>query len=120
MAYTKKTWIDDELITTSAMNNIENGIEAIENSIPKKISQLENDLGYVIKDNSIEHVIITEAEYEALTEEEKDRDDILYIITDAEPFVIDTNNFATKQEVMALIDRITELENIIQSLQNQN
>lgn len=28
MAYSKKTWVDDELITKNAMNNIESGIAA--------------------------------------------------------------------------------------------
>lgn len=47
MAYNKKTWISNEIISKNALNNIENGIEAVEQSIPKKISQLENDAGYI-------------------------------------------------------------------------
>ena len=33
MAYNKKTWIDGELITDDALNNIENGIQELENQI---------------------------------------------------------------------------------------
>jgi hypothetical protein len=47
MAYNKKIWGSDEVITKEALNNIENGIEAVEQSIPKKTSQLENDSGYI-------------------------------------------------------------------------
>lgn len=47
MAYNKKTWGSDEVITKEALNNIENGIEAVEQSIPKLVSQLVNDAGYI-------------------------------------------------------------------------
>ena len=47
MSYNKKTWINGEIIYTEALNNIENGIEAVEKNIPKKTSQLENDSGYI-------------------------------------------------------------------------
>ena len=33
MAYNKKTWIDGEVITEDALNNIENGIQELENQI---------------------------------------------------------------------------------------
>ena len=47
MAYNKKIWGSDEVITKEALNNIENGIEAVEQSIPKLVSQLDNDAGYI-------------------------------------------------------------------------
>jgi hypothetical protein len=47
MAYNKRVWGSDEVITKEALNNIENGIEAVEQSIPKKTSQLENDSGFI-------------------------------------------------------------------------
>lgn len=47
MAYNKRVWGSDEVITKEALNNIENGIEAVEQSIPKKTSQLVNDSGYI-------------------------------------------------------------------------
>lgn len=47
MAYNKKIWGSDEVITKEALNNIENGIEAVEQSIPKLVSQLTNDAGYI-------------------------------------------------------------------------
>lgn len=34
MAYQKKTWVDDEVITKEALNNIETGIENVEKAIP--------------------------------------------------------------------------------------
>mgnify|MGYP000022681689 FL=1 len=34
MAYSKKTWVDDEVITKEALNNIETGIENTEKAIP--------------------------------------------------------------------------------------
>lgn len=34
MAYAKKTWVDDEIITKDALNNIENGIGTVEASVP--------------------------------------------------------------------------------------
>lgn len=47
MAYNKRVWGSDEVITKEALNNIENGIEAVEQSIPKLVSQLTNDAGYI-------------------------------------------------------------------------
>lgn len=35
MAYAKKTWADDEVITKEALNNIEDGILNVEKAIPK-------------------------------------------------------------------------------------
>lgn len=34
MAYSKKTWIDGEVITKEAMNNIENGVATADAGIP--------------------------------------------------------------------------------------
>lgn len=34
MAYSKKTWVDGEVITKEAMNNIENGVAAADAGIP--------------------------------------------------------------------------------------
>ena len=113
MSYNKKTWVNGEMITKEALDNIENGIEAVEQSIPKKISQLENDSGYITEqsilsnyvtkknfeefvNNSVEHIFITEAEYEALPEEDKNKEDVLYLITDGENLVVDLENYVTK------------------------
>lgn len=38
MAYTNHTWVDDELITKEKLNNIENGIKALEGTIPQKVN----------------------------------------------------------------------------------
>ena len=34
MAYSKKTWVDGEVITKEAMNNIENGVATADAGIP--------------------------------------------------------------------------------------
>lgn len=39
MAYSKKTWVDDELITKEAMNNIEDGIKKNEADISSKMNK---------------------------------------------------------------------------------
>ena len=47
MSYNKKTWASDEVITKEALNNIEEGIEAIDKAIPTKTSQLINDSNFI-------------------------------------------------------------------------
>lgn len=47
MSYNKKTWASDEVITKEALNNIEEGIEAIDKAIPTKTSQLVNDSNFI-------------------------------------------------------------------------
>lgn len=39
MAYTKKTWVDDEVIAKDALNNMEAGIETANNGIPSNASK---------------------------------------------------------------------------------
>lgn len=164
MAYNKKTWISNEIISKDALNNIENGIEAVEQSIPKKTSQLENDSGYITEhldlsnyaekdelhehknkdvldeidlvriqawdnaangenvnldnyvtkeifeefvNNSIEHIFITEAEYEALPEEDKNKDDVLYLITDGESTVIDFDNIDNRVKALEEVEHVS-------------
>lgn len=51
MAYKRKTWISNEIITREALNNIEEGIVEVESSIPKSVSQLTNDAGYTTEDD---------------------------------------------------------------------
>ena len=225
MAYNKKTWGSDEVITKEALNNIENGIEAVEQSIPKLVSQLTNDAGYItehldlsnyaekdelhehnnkdvldginlvriqswdnaaskgdinlddyaLKDelhehnnkdvldeidlvriqawdnaanrenvnldnyvtketfeefvnNSIEHIFITEAEYEVLPEEDKNKDDVLYLITDGGNTVINFDNIDNRikaleevehvslEQYNALLERVVQLEEALAAL----
>ena len=47
MSYNKKTWASDEVITKEALNNIEEGIEAIDKAIPTRTSQLVNDSNFI-------------------------------------------------------------------------
>lgn len=185
MAYNKKTWGSDEVITKEALNNIENGIEAVEQSIPKLVSQLTNDAGYITEhldlsnyaekdelhehnnkdvldginlvriqswdnaanrenvnldnyvtketfeefvNNSIEHIFITEAEYEVLPEEDKNKDDVLYLITDGESTVINFDNIDNRVKALeevehisleqynALLERVVQLEEALAAL----
>ena len=111
MSYNKKTWTSHELITSEALNNIENGISSVEEKVPTKISQLENDSNYVTEEvfeefanNSVEHIFITEAEYEALSEEDKNKSNVLYLITDIE------NEYVSLEQYNALLERIEQLE----------
>ena len=39
MSYTKKTWVSKELITTSALQNIENGIESNDIALTNKLTK---------------------------------------------------------------------------------
>ena len=39
MAYTKKTWIDDEVITKESLNNMETGIETANKGLPTNASK---------------------------------------------------------------------------------
>lgn len=39
MAYSKKTWVDSEVITKEAMNNIENGIATASAGIPSNATK---------------------------------------------------------------------------------
>lgn len=40
MAYTKKTWQDNEVITKDGLNNIENGIKGIDDRAAEKIDAI--------------------------------------------------------------------------------
>lgn len=39
MAYSKKTWVDGEVITKEAMNNIENGVATADAGIPVNVTK---------------------------------------------------------------------------------
>lgn len=39
MAYLKKTWVDDEVITKDALNNMESGIDTANKGIPSNASK---------------------------------------------------------------------------------
>ena len=82
--------------------------------------------------NDIEHVIITEEEFNKLSEEEQNREDVLYLVTDSENIVIDVGFYEQKiQEHEQLFtafqkrfDELTatiyELENRITELENKH
>ena len=77
---TKEIWTHGQLYSGD--------LNAIINDIPTKISELENDKGYLVK------IILTQAEYDAL--EEKD-DNALYVISDADD--TENNNFVTESQL---------------------
>ena len=52
MAYNKKTWVTNEIITTAALNNIENGIESLDNDLSSLSLGIHTDgLIYLYKNN---------------------------------------------------------------------
>ena len=59
MAYTKKTWIDDEVIAKEALNNMENGIETANNGIPGNASK--SKAGVVKQANNVADVSAEDA-----------------------------------------------------------
>ena len=70
MSYNKKTWISGETITKDSLNNIENGIANVEDEIDTRL-------------DGLSHILITMADYEALSESQKNDPTVLYMITDA-------------------------------------
>ena len=57
MAYYKTVWSSGDIITKQGLNNIETGIETLDNTkanktdVPKKVSQLTNDSGFITEAN---------------------------------------------------------------------
>ena len=80
-------------ILESGLNSCNQKITEAENTlkdgIPKKLSDLENDLDLVTSLEIIKHSLITEEEYSALSEEEKKSTDVLYITTDTSTSFVD-------------------------------
>lgn len=106
MAYNKKTWISNEIISKDALNNIENGIEAVEQSIPKKTSQLENDSGYITEHQDLSSYVTLERYSELLTKviELEERIDILSGIKYCTDISLNINDysFTALNETMTL------------------
>lgn len=136
MAYFKKTWIDNELITTAAMNNIEDGIEDLSNKIPKTISQLVNDSTFVTYQDFINNIdmyvtsqmdnvptktsdLINDSGF--VTEE--DIADRLDTIPTRTSQLINDSDFVTKSFMLAQFDqlnsRLTELEKIVNEMNSK-
>lgn len=64
------------------INAIQDNMNAVQDSIPKRLSELENDLDLVTSLEIIKHSLVTEEQYAALSDEEKNSTDVLYIVTD--------------------------------------
>ena len=117
MAYNKRVWGSDEVITKEALNNIENGIEAVEQSIPKLVSQLTNDAGYIT-----EHLDLSNyAEKDELHEHNnKDVLDGINLVrmqawdNAANKDDINLDDYALKSEIPVMpepLTKVSELEN---------
>ena len=58
MAYSKKTWVDDEVITKDALNNMESGIDTANKGIPSNASKSKAGLvkqATLVQDVSVEN-----------------------------------------------------------------
>ena len=136
MAYFKKTWIDNELITTSAMNNIENGIEDLNNKMPKTLSQLVNDSTFITYQDFIDSVdmyvtsqlsnvptktsdLINDSGFIA----EEDIVNRLDTIPTHTSQLINDSDFVTKSFMLEQFDqlnsRLTELERIVNEMNSE-
>ena len=71
------------------MGSLEQQIAAVQDEIPERLSQLENDLDLVTSLEIIKHAILTDAEYAALSDEEKRAQDVLHITIDTDPTLVD-------------------------------
>lgn len=66
MAYSKKTWVDDEVITEEALNNMENGIDALDK---KLVNASKTTFGMVKQAAKVDEAAgdnVTKAEFKAL------------------------------------------------------
>lgn len=74
----------DENLTScnNKINAVQDNINAVQDSMPKKLSELENDLDLVTSLEIIKHSLVTEDQYAALSDDEKKSTDVLYIATD--------------------------------------
>ena len=64
MAYSKKTWVDGEVITKEAMNNIENGVAAADAGIP--VNATKAKAGLVKQATLVPEAAGTKEEFKAL------------------------------------------------------
>ena len=136
MTYFKKTWIDNELITTAAMNNIENGIEDLNNKVPKTLSQLVNDSSFMTYQDFIDNIneylpdqlsgIPTKTS--DLTNDsgfvtEDDVTERLSIVPTRTSQLINDCDFVAKSFILSQLDqlnlRIAELEQIINEMNSK-
>lgn len=113
--YATKTYVD-EAIENIDIGDINLSNYATKDEIPKNVSQLNNDEGYLteseinellenVNTEDLTHVFLTKEEYNALFSYEKNDESKLYIITDIEED-INLNNYATKAYVNEAIENI--------------
>ncbi len=106
--YIKTNWQSGDLITSAKLNKIEAQLEINTN----KINKLENDSDFATNSYVNEMlggkklVYLTQAEYDLLTEEEKNNVDIVYNITDSSEEYVTTEQLNTTVE--QINNKITE------------
>lgn len=67
MAYTKKTWVDGEIISKDALNNIETGVDTANSGLPSNATKAKAGLvkqAALVPEAAAEQV--TKAEFKAL------------------------------------------------------
>ena len=91
------------LVRVQAWDNAANGDVDLDNYVTKETFE-------EFANNSVEHIFITETEYEALPEEDKNKDNALYLITDT------TIEYVSIEQYNALLERIEQLETALNGL----
>lgn len=117
MSYNKKTWASDEVITKEALNNIEEGIEAIDKAIPTKTSQLINDSNFITEQLDLSIYAEKDELHEHNNKEVLDQINLVRIQAwdnAANKDDINLDDYALKSEIPVIpepLTRLSELEN---------
>lgn len=122
MAYNKKTWISNEIISKNALNNIENGIEAVEQSIPKKISQLENDSGYITEHLDLSNYAEKDDLHEHNNKDVLDGINLVRIQSwdnAASKGNVNLDNYVSLEQYNTLLNRVALLEKALNDLKSE-
>ena len=117
MSYNKKTWASDEVITKEALNNIEEGIEAIDKAIPTRTSQLVNDSNFITEQLDLSIYAEKDELHEHNNKEVLDQINLIRIQAwdnAANKDDINLDDYALKSEIPVIpepLTRLSELEN---------
>ena len=117
MSYNKKTWASDEVITKEALNNIEEGIEAIDKAIPTKTSQLINDSNFITEQLDLSIYAEKDELHEHNNKEVLDQINLIRMQAwdnAANKNNINLDDYALKSEIPVIpepLTRLSELEN---------
>ena len=117
MSYNKKTWASDEVITKEALNNIEEGIEAIDKAIPTRTSQLVNDSNFITEQLDLSIYAEKDELHEHNNKEVLDQINLIRMQAwdnAANKNNINLDDYALKSEIPVIpepLTRLSELEN---------